>query len=147
MKRKASIGALTIVLFAAGGLIAATAIYQLYTSATDGISHREAIEIALAQVNKEQNRNVALYPNEKAGAKLIHVTDDGTAYNVDENTRADMVLYSSNKFRGEFENTYLWHVVVETSNDLGEVNGYWYLIDTSSGKIVGDYRNEPYELS
>lgn len=75
------------------------------------------------------------------------MTDDGIAYNVDENTRADIVLYSINKFRSEFENTYLWHVVVETSNDLGEVNAYWYLIDTGSGRIVGDYRNEPYEIS
>jgi len=69
------------------------------------------------------------------------------AYNVDENAHADMVLYSDDRFRSEFENTSLWHVVVETYNDLGEGSEYWYLVDSSNGRIVGDYRNEPYEIS
>jgi hypothetical protein len=147
LKKKIPIRMLTIALFAIGGLIAAVAIYQQYTIGGYAISHREAIRIALVQVDKEQDRDAAYYPNEEAGAKLIHVTDTGMGYIVDEYSRTDMVLYSNEKFVSGLKNTSLWHVNVETFNDLGEGREYWYLIDTSSGKIVGDYLNEPYEIS
>jgi len=149
LKKKIPIRMLTIGLFTLGGLIAAVAIYQQYTIGVEpsAISHRKAIEIALVQVDKEKNRDAASFPNKEAGAKLIHVTDARKGYIVDENSHTDMVIYSNNEFLSVYENTYLWHVDVRTFNDLGEGLEYWYLIDASSGKIVADYRNEPYKIS
>jgi hypothetical protein len=140
---------LTIVLFAIGGLIATIAVYQELTMEQKPyrISHDDALKIALVQVDKEQYRDAASYPNQEAAGKLIHVTDVGVGYIVDEISHTDMMPYSNQKFRSVFENTYLWLVYVRTFNDVEESIEYAYLIDTSNGKIVGDSRNEPYETS
>ena len=137
---KIPIRELAITLFALGGLVAAVAIYQQFTIEPKpyAISHEEAVRIGLIQVDKEPNRDEALLPNEKGTARLIHVTDGGTGFLVDENSLADMWYYSiENRFLPIYENTYLWEVHVSTmSYEYGE-RGYSYLIEANSGQVIG----------
>lgn len=141
---------LTVALFVLGGLIASVVIYQQYSieSKPYAISHKEAVRIALIEVNNEPRRDAAFLPSEEATAKLVHVTDDGLGFIADENSLAEMWLYSNeHKFLKVYENTYLWHVDVSTSNDEGS-RGYWYLIDANSGKVIGNDRDyAPFEPS
>jgi len=144
LKKKIPIRMLTIALFALAGLIASLAIYQQYAVELKpfSISHKEAIKIALTEVDKEPNRDAALYPNVEAGAKLIHVTDGGKGFVVNENSLTDMWLYpTGQKFLDVYENKFLWHVDVYTTTDEGASTGYWYLIDANSGKVVGNDRD------
>lgn len=143
LKKKIPLRKLTIALFVLGGLIAAIAIYQQLSIEPKpyAISRMDAVRIALIEVNNEPSRDAALLPNEKATAKLVHVTDDGLGFIADENPLADIWLYSNEqRFLKVYENTYLWQVDVSTSNDEGS-RGYWYLIDANSGKVIGNDRD------
>lgn len=139
---------LIIALFTLGGLLAVITIYQQFTTPLEPtvskpykISKEEAITIALIQVNKEPNRDAVFLPNEQAAAKLIHVIDGGRGFVADENSLSNMWLYSKDqRFLDVYENTYLWHVDVSTSNDEG-ARGYWYLIDASIGHVIGNDRD------
>lgn len=147
LKKKIPIKVITIGLFALGGLLAAIIVYQEYQAGPYRVSHDEAVRIALAQTDKEPDRDAALFPIVKAGAKLIHVTNDGSGFVVDEDSLANIFPYTDGIFPEGYENTYLWHVVVYTSNSEGEERGYWYLIDANSGKIVGDQTNLPFDTA
>ncbi len=138
LKKKIPIRMLTLALFGIGGIIAAVATYQQLTIEPKpySISHEEAIRIALVQAENEPDRDATLFPNEDTGAKLIHVNNTGMGFITDENSLVDMLLYTDDRFPEAFENAYLWHVNVYTSNSYGEERGYWYLIDASSGKVL-----------
>lgn len=150
-KKKIPIRMLTIALFTVGGLSAAVIIYQQYLMESNpyAISEEEAIRIAFAEVDKEPNRNEALLPNEKAEAKLVHVTDDGLGFVVDENSLGDMWSFTSKgeQFLPMYENQYFWHVFVTTSTNEGGSRGYWYLIDSNTGDVIGNDRNPPFTYS
>jgi predicted small secreted protein len=148
LKKKISIRILTIALFAIGGLIAAVAIYQQYPleSQPYSISKEEAIRIALAEVDKEPNRDIALLPNEKGEAKLVHVTDDGLGFFVDEKSLGDWLAFTSRdeRFLPMYENQYFWYVFVTTSTNEGENRGYSYLIGSQTGQVIGSDNSPPY---
>lgn len=131
----------TMSLFAAGILITLLLMYQNLAE-SDSISRQDAIGIALAAVDKEPNRNADLLPNERVEAKLVHVTEGGVAFWVDENSMSDMWLYTRiYKFNTEYENRYFWHVDVTTLNDDERSRGYWYLVDVMSGQVIGNDRS------
>lgn len=155
LKKKTLVQVLTFALFALGGLLAVVAVYQQFTTTAEpvaskpyAISKEEAIRIALIQVNKEPNRDAAFLPIEEATAKLVHVTDGGLAFIADGNSLADMWLYTKeDRFLNVYENKYLWHVDVFTSNNEG-YRGYWYLIDANSGQAIGNDRDfAPFDIS
>jgi predicted small secreted protein len=144
---KISIRKLTIALFVLGGLIAAIAIYQqfLIEAKPYAISHQDAVRIALVQVDKEPNRDEVFLPNEKAMARLVHVTDNGMGFVADEDSLVDMWLYSKeNRFLSIYENMYLWEVQVSTTDNEGGGRGYSYVIDATTGQVIGDDRDYSY---
>jgi hypothetical protein len=74
----------------------------------------------------------------QAAAKLVRVTGDGLAFVTDEDSLADVWLYSNDhRFK---QSGYLWHVDVTASNADGYW-GYYYLIDADSGQVVGNDRD------
>jgi hypothetical protein len=145
--KKGIVRILTISLFSLGITTAALFAYQQSTKDNYpfAISKEEAMKIALIEVDKEPNRNEALFPNEQASAKLIHVTDNGIGFISDENWLADMWLYSKeNRFLEEYRNSYLWDVNVATSTNDGGMRGYSYMIDADSGRVIGNDRDYAY---
>ncbi|MGI0013070.1 MAG: hypothetical protein ACREBU_06475 [Nitrososphaera sp.] len=147
--KKIPIQAVSIALFALGGVIAALAIYQQFTPASSPatiskpytISKEHAVRIALSEVDKEPNRDATFLPNEEARARLIHVADGGIGFIANEDSLEDMALYTMvQQFLKAYENKYIWHVDVYTSNDEGS-RGYWYLIDANSGEVIGNDRD------
>ena len=135
---KKAVSIATVSLFAAGALIALLLLYQNFTTKPDSISKQDAINIALAEVDNEPDRSAHLLPNKRAEAKLVHVTEGGMAFLVDENSMADLWLYGTDKFNAEYGNRYFWHVNVATSSDEGGSRGYWYLIDATSGQVIAN---------
>lgn len=145
------IRAITIVLFAVGIFIAAVLAYQQFAAANLGaaprpyaISKDRAIDIALDHVDREPNRDSAFLPDRQATAKLVHVTGDGLAFVADEDSLADMWLYS--KDRTSAQSGYFWHVDVTTSN-ADSYRGYYYLVNASSGEIVGNDRDPDFSTA
>jgi predicted small secreted protein len=141
---------LTCGLFAFGMLIASLVFYQQFFAPVStiskpyAISNDQAIRIALMEVNKEPDRDAAFLPNEEAKAKLVHITNDGIAFITDENSLADMWLYSNDhRFLTKYEGRYFWHVDVTTSN-IDDERGYYYLIDANTGQVIGNDRNLAY---
>lgn len=140
---------LTIALFAFGMFAAAALLYQQQqqqqqlaaSSKPYAISKDEAIRIALGQVDSEPYRDANLFSHKEATAKLIHVSADGTAFITDENSFADMWLYSNeHRFLQGYWDPYFWRVDVATSNS-GGYRGYYYLIDAKSGQVIGNDRD------
>jgi hypothetical protein len=129
-------------------LIAAVAIYQQYPTESKpyAISREEANRIALVEVDKEPTRDKTLLPNEKGEAELVHVTDNGLGFFVDEKSFGDWLAFTSkgDRFLPIYENQYFWYVFVTTSTNEGESRGYWYLIDSQTGQVIGSDNSPPY---
>jgi len=141
--KKKMVNLLTIVLFEAGMLAAAVFAYQQLTTSAKPfpVWKDEAIRIALLEVDKEPRRYPDYLPNEKATkeakTELIHVTDNGLSFVVDEESLADMWLYSAEGTPlNEYDDKYFCEVRVTTSTELGE-RGYWYWIDADNGQVLG----------
>jgi len=131
-------------------VIASLAMYQQFFATVPAvhkpyaISSDQAIRIALAQVYKEANRDTTLLPNVEAKAKLVHVAGDGTAFVTDEDSLADMWMYSlDRRFITEYEGRYFWHIDTTTSSN-SNYRGYYYLIDADTGQVIGNDRDLAY---
>lgn len=140
LRKKASIRLLIFGLFALGVSLAAIVLYQQFTVAQKPytISKEEAVRIALIEVDKGPRRDATLLPNEGTLARLLHVNEEGLAFITDEDSLAEMALYTTDlRFKEMYSNKYVWQVSVSTSNDVGESRGYWYLVDANTGEVIG----------
>lgn len=139
--KRVPIRVLTIALFAAGGIIAAIAVYQQFVISSEpvpyAVTKEEAIEIALKEVDNEPDRDALVLPDKEAKAVLIHLGKDGWAFLVDESSMGDFAAFMRDDRLQGHENTYAWYVTVTTSNINGGSRGYWYLIDIDSGQTIG----------
>lgn len=58
---------------------------------------------------------------------MIHVTEGGIPFIADENSLEDIWYYSiENRFLDIYDNTYLWEVLVNATDDKGRGGGYSY---------------------
>jgi hypothetical protein len=106
---------ITVALFAADTFSAALLVYQQLAASGPvikpyAISKDKAIKIALDPVNREPRRDAAFLPDKQDVTKLVHVIDNEPAFVTDEDSLADMWLYSNDY---QFMHSgYLWHVDV-----------------------------------
>jgi len=144
MTNKVPLRLATIGLLVLGGTIASVALLQQLTASKPySISKQEAEKIAISQVDKEPDRDSAIFPNEKTEAKLVHITRNGMAFITDKSSLADIWYFPTDyRFQQTYQNQYFWSVGVATYNqEDGGSRGYYYFIDANTGRIIENYQD------
>ena len=130
MKRK-YLTITTIVLFTIG---VGSALYILYDYLYESINNsrliekEEALSIAIESGRWDKN----LLNDKTIDVKLLHIKNDGFAFEVDKKTLEDGKLFMTKL--PEFENQYVWIIQIAM---IGGSNKNWnYIIDASSGELL-----------